>query len=144
MSLVNIKIKMATTTENKLFPTIEPFASGHLKVSELHSVYYEQCGKSNGMPVIFVWVQYSYCYNSSRLTDHLMTAIIFTFYCYRHGGPGGGTSANCRRYFDPEFYRIILIDQRGCGQSEPTAELKVNVHIDQSMYTCTYVWLYWF
>ncbi len=45
---------MATTTENKLFPTIEPFDSGHLKVSELHSVYYEQCGKSSGMPVIFV------------------------------------------------------------------------------------------
>ena len=80
-----------------LYPEIEPFDSGFLRVSELHTLYYEQSGNPNGKPVVFV-----------------------------HGGPGGGTSPKCRRFFDPAIYRIVLFDQRGCGQSTPHAELTDN------------------
>ncbi|ELU16211.1 hypothetical protein CAPTEDRAFT_158387 [Capitella teleta] len=78
-------------------PEIEPFDSGHLKVSDLHSVYFEQSGCKNGKPLLFL-----------------------------HGGPGGGTSGSDRRYFDPKVYRIVLMDQRGAGKSTPPAELKDN------------------
>ncbi|XP_069125078.1 probable proline iminopeptidase [Argopecten irradians] len=84
-----------------LFPEIEPFDSGKLRVSEIHEIYYEQSGNTDGKPVIFV-----------------------------HGGPGGGTSARDRRYFDPEAYRIILFDQRGAGKSTPPAELRENTTWD--------------
>ncbi|XP_069125991.1 probable proline iminopeptidase [Argopecten irradians] len=84
-----------------LFPEIEPFDSGKLKVSEIHDIYYEQSGNSDGNPVLYV-----------------------------HGGPGGGTSARDRRYFDPEAYRIILFDQRGAGKSTPPAELRENTTWD--------------
>lgn len=80
-----------------LYPEIEPFDNGLLKVSELHTLYYEQSGNPNGKPVVFV-----------------------------HGGPGGGTSPKCRRFFDPAIYRIVLFDQRGCGRSTPHAELTDN------------------
>jgi proline iminopeptidase len=80
-----------------LYPAIEPFDSGMLQVSELHTLYYEQCGNPQGKPVVFL-----------------------------HGGPGGGCNADCRRFFDPEAYRIILFDQRGCGRSTPHAELTDN------------------
>ena len=80
-----------------LYPEIEPFDSGFLKVSALHTLYYEQSGNPNGKPVVFV-----------------------------HGGPGGGTSPKCRRFFDPAVYRIVLFDQRGCGKSTPHAELTDN------------------
>jgi proline iminopeptidase len=80
-----------------LYPEIEPFDSGMLKVSELHTLYYEQSGNPNGKPVVFL-----------------------------HGGPGGGTNAKCRRFFDPAVYRIVLFDQRGCGKSTPHAELTDN------------------
>ncbi|EDV27169.1 expressed hypothetical protein [Trichoplax adhaerens] len=80
-----------------LYPEIEPYDTGFLKVSDLHTIYYEQSGNASGNPVIFL-----------------------------HGGPGGGTSGNDRRYFDPESYRIILMDQRGCGKSTPFAELQDN------------------
>ncbi len=76
------------------YPEIEPFDSGMLKVSDLHTIYYEQSGNPNGKPVVFV-----------------------------HGGPGGGTDAKQRRFFDPAAYRIVLFDQRGCGRSTPHAEL---------------------
>lgn len=81
----------------ELFPEIEPFDAGHLPVDELHSVYYEQCGNPRGKPAIFV-----------------------------HGGPGGGSSAVHRRFWDPAVYRIVLFDQRGCGRSKPHAELRHN------------------
>jgi len=68
-----------------------------LAVSSLHTVYWEQSGNRQGKPVIFL-----------------------------HGGPGGGTSALDRRYFDPAVYRIVLMDQRGSGNSKPTAELEEN------------------
>lgn len=84
-----------------LYPEIESFNSGFLKVSVLHEIYYEQSGKKDGKPVL-----------------------------YLHGGPGGGTSERDRRYFDPKVYRIILIDQRGAGKSKPAAELKENTTWD--------------
>ena len=80
-----------------LYPEIEPFDSGFLQVSPLHTLYYEQSGNPNGKPVVFL-----------------------------HGGPGGGTNAKCRRFFDPAIYRIVLFDQRGCGKSTPHAELTDN------------------
>lgn len=80
-----------------LFPEIEPFDSGRLKVDELHSVYYEQCGNPTGKPVVFI-----------------------------HGGPGGGSNPVHRRFWDPSIYRIVLFDQRGCGRSTPHAELRGN------------------
>jgi proline iminopeptidase len=80
-----------------LYPEIEPYDTGMLKVSDLHTLYYEQSGNPNGKPVVFL-----------------------------HGGPGGGTNPKCRRFFDPAVYRIVLFDQRGCGKSTPHAELHEN------------------
>jgi proline iminopeptidase len=80
-----------------LYPEIEPYDVGQLKVSDLHTLYYEQSGNPNGKPVVFL-----------------------------HGGPGGGTNPKCRRFFDPAVYRIVLFDQRGCGKSTPHAELTDN------------------
>jgi proline iminopeptidase len=84
-----------------LFPEIEPFDSGRLRVDEVHEVYYEQCGNPDGKPAVFV-----------------------------HGGPGGGCSPVHRRFWDPSRYRIILFDQRGCGRSAPHAELRNNTTWD--------------
>ena len=81
----------------ELYPDIEPFNSDMLKVSNLHTLYYEQCGNPDGKPVVFL-----------------------------HGGPGSGANPKCRRFFDPAAYRIILFDQRGCGRSTPHAELTDN------------------
>lgn len=75
---------------NKLFPHIEPYSSGYLDVDDTHTLYWEQCGNPDGEPVLFL-----------------------------HGGPGGSITTLSRRYFDPDVYRIILFDQRGCGKSEP-------------------------
>lgn len=84
-----------------LYPPTEPHRTGSLKVSELHSVAWEESGNPNGKPVVFL-----------------------------HGGPGGGTSPKHRQYFDPEAYRIILFDQRGCGKSTPYAEIRENTTWD--------------
>ncbi len=83
------------------FPEITPYKTEMFKTTDLHTLYLEQSGNPDGMPVIFV-----------------------------HGGPGGGTNADQRRFFDPEKYRIILFDQRGSGQSTPAAELKDNTTWD--------------
>lgn len=80
-----------------LYPEIEPFDSGHLDVSPLHRIYYEQCGNPKGIPAVFL-----------------------------HGGPGGGISPKARRFFDPAKYRVVLFDQRGCGRSTPRAALAEN------------------
>lgn len=80
-----------------LYPTIHPYATHSLKVDGLHTLYVEESGNPQGIPVLFV-----------------------------HGGPGGGTEAFHRRFFDPRHYRIILFDQRGCGRSTPHAELRDN------------------
>ncbi|XP_071958543.1 probable proline iminopeptidase [Antedon mediterranea] len=84
-----------------LFPIPEPFNTGFLAVDDLHKVYYEESGRSDGKPVLFV-----------------------------HGGPGGGIQTLDRCYFDPNVFRIILFDQRGCGKSTPEAELKNNTTWD--------------
>ncbi len=84
-----------------LYPEIKPRKSGRLKVSGLHEIYYEECGNPTGIPALMV-----------------------------HGGPGGGSNPTMRRYHDPDQYRIILFDQRGCGRSTPHAELKENTTWD--------------
>ncbi len=84
-----------------LFPAIEPFETGRLKVSDLHDIHFEVAGNPKGKPVIVC-----------------------------HGGPGGGTTPSMRRYFDPVKYRIVLFDQRGCGKSRPNAELGGNTTWD--------------
>ena len=84
-----------------LYPEITPYHTDKIKVSEIHTVYFEECGNPNGRPVIFL-----------------------------HGGPGGGIQPSYRQYFNPEKWRIILMDQRGCGQSTPFAELRENTTWD--------------
>jgi proline iminopeptidase len=80
-----------------LFPPIEPYASGMLDLGEPHRMYYEQSGNPRGMPVVFL-----------------------------HGGPGAGSSAVHRQFFDPAFYRIVVLDQRGAGRSTPLGCLEDN------------------
>ncbi|HYW04800.1 MAG TPA: prolyl aminopeptidase [Gammaproteobacteria bacterium] len=86
---------------SSLYPEIPVNRSGHLQVSGGHRVYWEESGNPDGIPALFV-----------------------------HGGPGGGTSPAHRRYFDPAAYRIVLFDQRGCGQSRPHASLEHNTTWD--------------
>lgn len=83
------------------YPEISPYRVGTLAVSGLHEIYFEEVGNPRGRPVVFL-----------------------------HGGPGGGISPDHRRYFDPEHYRIVLFDQRGCGRSTPFAELRENTTWD--------------
>jgi len=85
------------TLDDVLYPNLEASKTGMLKVSNLHTVYWEECGNPAGLPVMVL-----------------------------HGGPGGGSQADYRRYFDPKAYRIIQMDQRGCGKSTPHAELQDN------------------
>jgi proline iminopeptidase len=80
-----------------LFPPIEPYATGTLAVDSRHTLYWEQSGNPNGLPVIFL-----------------------------HGGPGAGATPTHRRFFDPTSYRIIIFDQRGAGRSTPLGELADN------------------
>ncbi len=79
-----------------LFPAIEPFATGFHE-ADGHQVYWEICGNPAGIPVVFL-----------------------------HGGPGGGCSVDHRRMFDPQKYRVLFFDQRGCGRSTPHADLRAN------------------
>ncbi len=80
------------TKTDALYPTIEPYDTGEMLVGDGHRVYWEVSGNPDGKPVVFL-----------------------------HGGPGSGTSPGQRRFFDPEAYRIVLFDQRGCGRSTPHA-----------------------
>lgn len=84
-----------------LYPAIEARRTGRLAVSPLHELYWEESGNPDGLPVIAV-----------------------------HGGPGGGSSPEMRRFFDPNRYRIIVFDQRGCGRSTPHSELRENTTWD--------------
>jgi proline iminopeptidase len=94
-------MELAKKSNRNLYPPIEPYKTGLLNVSDIHTLYWEQSGNPAGHPVVFL-----------------------------HGGPGGGTAPNNRRFFDPEFYRIILFDQRGAGKSTPHACLKENTTWD--------------
>ncbi|TFK40423.1 proline iminopeptidase [Crucibulum laeve] len=84
-----------------MYPAIEPFQTGTLKVSDIHILYYELSGNKEGTPVIFL-----------------------------HGGPGGGVDAKDRCFFNPQKYKIILLDQRGSGKSTPSACLEENTTWD--------------
>jgi proline iminopeptidase len=84
-----------------LYPAVRPYHRAHLRVSSLHELYYEESGNAKAKPVVFL-----------------------------HGGPGAGTNPSMRRFFDPQRYRIILFDQRGCGASRPHAELRENTTWD--------------
>jgi len=80
-----------------LYPPIEPYNTGFLKVSDLHTIYFEEVGNPHGKPAVFL-----------------------------HGGPGGGVETIYRQYFDPTQWRLVLFDQRGCGRSMPPSELREN------------------
>lgn len=84
-----------------LYPSITPFQQGRLKVSDIHELYFEQAGNPNGLPVVFL-----------------------------HGGPGAGIDPVYRQYFNPQWWRVVLFDQRGCGRSTPYAELRENTTWD--------------
>lgn len=94
---MTVPTMIATPPTEALYPEIEAYRTGRLGVSDLHEIYYEESGNPSGKPVVFV-----------------------------HGGPGGGTEPKYRRFFDPKIYRIVLIDQRGCGKSTPYASLVDN------------------
>ena len=83
-----------------LFQDIEPYSFGYLECDE-HEIYYEECGNPNGKPAVFL-----------------------------HGGPGGGGSKKVRGFFNPELYRIVIFDQRGCGRSKPHGCLNNNTTWD--------------
>lgn len=84
-----------------MYPIRQPNRSGLLRVSSIHQIYWEESGHPHGKPVIFL-----------------------------HGGPGAGASETCRGFFNPEKYRIIIIDQRGCGRSLPYACIEDNTTWD--------------
>lgn len=81
----------------ELYPQREPFNEGKLKVSDLHTIHYEESGNPQGKPIVLL-----------------------------HGGPGGGCPPYYRQFFNPEKWRLIMFDQRGCGKSTPHAELREN------------------
>ena len=80
-----------------LFPALTPNRHGMLAVDDIHTIYWEECGNPDGIPVLFL-----------------------------HGGPGAGLSPQHRRFFDPLRYRVILFDQRGAGKSTPLGEWRNN------------------
>lgn len=80
-----------------LYPQTKPLGSYKMKVSDVHTISYWTYGNKNGKPVLFV-----------------------------HGGPGAGTTPTSARFFNPKKYYIVLVDQRGCGKSKPSAELREN------------------
>ncbi|HWK45436.1 MAG TPA: prolyl aminopeptidase [Stellaceae bacterium] len=82
---------------SELFPPIEPYRTGMLRVDPVHALYWEESGDPQGVPVVFL-----------------------------HGGPGSGATPTHRRFFDPAYYRIVVFDQRGAGRSLPLGELTDN------------------
>ena len=90
-----------TASRRTLYPEIQPYQTGMLDVGDGHNLYWELSGNPDGKPVVFL-----------------------------HGGPGGGSSPEHRRQFNPEKYKILVFDQRGCGKSTPYAELDHNTTWD--------------
>jgi proline iminopeptidase len=80
-----------------LFPSIEPHTTSTLRVDDIHTIYWEECGNPEGLPVVFL-----------------------------HGGPGAGATPTHRRFFDPAVWRIVIFDQRGAGRSMPLGETRNN------------------
>lgn len=87
----------AQTERRPLFPKISPFGEGMLSLDGGHEMYWEQSGNPDGFPAVFL-----------------------------HGGPGAGANAAHRRFFDPDFYRIVIFDQRGAGRSKPFSGIEEN------------------
>ncbi|MGH8153872.1 MAG: prolyl aminopeptidase [Rhodanobacteraceae bacterium] len=85
----------------ELYPEIEPYHSERFPVSDRHTLYVEDCGNPDGVPVVFL-----------------------------HGGPGAGLQSYHRRFFDPSRFRAVLFDQRGAGKSTPFADLEANTTQD--------------
>ena len=85
----------------ELYPEIEPYRREHLAIDARHTLYVEECGNPDGLPVVFL-----------------------------HGGPGAGLSPYHRRFFDPARWHAVLFDQRGAGQSTPFASLDANTTPD--------------
>lgn len=83
--------------KDEVYPLVEPLRTGYLEVSDRHELYWEVCGREDGVPVIVL-----------------------------HGGPGASAGPDMRRFFDPDQYKIILFDQRGAGRSRPVAEWREN------------------
>ena len=81
---------MSSLNSRELYPEINPYKESFIKGDDTHEIFVEESGNPEGQPILFL-----------------------------HGGPGGGTGAKQRRFFDPSYYRIILFDQRGCGKSKP-------------------------
>ncbi len=81
----------------ELYPPIEPYRTGMLSLNAVHTMYWEQSGNPDGVPVVFL-----------------------------HGGPGAGSAPGHRRFFDPAHYNIVVYDQRGAGRSTPLGELRDN------------------
>ena len=98
---MKIRKKYDTYANNELYPPIKPLKNYKMKVSDLHTIAYSTYGNPNGKPVLFV-----------------------------HGGPGSAPSDNSARFFNPKAYYIVLVDQRGCGKSKPTAETRENTTQD--------------
>jgi proline iminopeptidase len=92
---------MPTKARRTLYPEIQPYDTGMLDVGDGHTLYWELSGNPNGKPVVFL-----------------------------HGGPGGGSGPDHRRQFNPDKYKILVFDQRGCGKSTPYAELDHNTTWD--------------
>ena len=91
------RARRAASPRRELYPAIEPFRHGYLRVSDVHEIYYEESGNPAGKPAVFL-----------------------------HGGPGAGSDKRARQFFDPRHYRIVVFDQRGCGRSRPSASLVEN------------------
>jgi proline iminopeptidase len=92
---------MPAQARRTLYPEIQPYDTGMLDVGDGHRLYWELSGNPDGKPVVFL-----------------------------HGGPGGGSSPEHRRQFNPDKYKILVFDQRGCGKSTPYAELDHNTTWD--------------
>jgi proline iminopeptidase len=90
-----------TSLRRTLYPEFQPYETGHLDVGDGHRLYWELSGNPDGKPVVFL-----------------------------HGGPGGGSSPEHRRQFNPDKYKILVFDQRGCGKSTPYASLEANTTWD--------------
>ncbi|HUY68752.1 MAG TPA: prolyl aminopeptidase [Alphaproteobacteria bacterium] len=85
------------TSLRELFPPLEPYAKGVMRVDDIHTLYWEESGNPQGTPVVFL-----------------------------HGGPGAGATPTHRRFFDPAAWRIVIFDQRGAGRSRPLGETRNN------------------